>query len=56
MIITDRNGKDITNQAKINRYPNAQTPGDLWYHDHAPGLTNYHLINGLSGTYILKSR
>lgn len=55
MILTDSKGYDITSVAKINRYQNSQSPGFLWYHDHAMGLTNYHLIGGLSGNYIIKN-
>lgn len=30
-------------QAKVNRYPNIQNPGNLWYHDHAMRLTLYNV-------------
>nr|CAD1842682.1 unnamed protein product [Ananas comosus var. bracteatus] len=32
-------------------YPNAQPPGNLWYHDHAMGLTRVNLLAGLIGAY-----
>ena len=40
--------------SKSNRYPNAQNPGNLWYHDHAMRLTRYNVQNGLSGVYIIR--
>ena len=55
MIITDSKGYDVTSVAKINRYPNAQSPGNLWYHDHAMRLTNYNAISGLVGYYYLRN-
>jgi FtsP/CotA-like multicopper oxidase with cupredoxin domain len=39
---------------KINRYPNRQNPGNLWYHDHAMHITNFNVENGLEGFYILR--
>jgi hypothetical protein len=44
----------ISITSKINRYPNSQNPGTLWYHDHAMRLTAYNVRNGLSGLYILR--
>jgi FtsP/CotA-like multicopper oxidase with cupredoxin domain len=41
--------------AKINRYPNIQNPGNLWYHDHAMRLTAFNVGRGLSGAYILRN-
>ncbi|KAL5763329.1 hypothetical protein ACOSP7_019593 [Xanthoceras sorbifolium] len=35
-------------------YPNMQQPGNLWYHDHAMGLTRVNLLAGLSGAYIIR--
>ncbi|KAH7658527.1 Bilirubin oxidase protein [Dioscorea alata] len=35
-------------------YPNVQPPGNLWYHDHAMGLTRVNLLTGLIGAYILR--
>lgn len=46
--------EDITNNYKINRYPNQQNPGTLWYHDHAMHLTTYNVRSGLSGYYVLR--
>ena len=54
MKLTDANGFDVTFLAKINRYPNAQNPGTLWYHDHAMRLTNYNAISGLAGLYLIR--
>jgi FtsP/CotA-like multicopper oxidase with cupredoxin domain len=36
----------------MNRYPNKQNPGTLWYHDHAMRLTNFNVKHGLAGLYI----
>ncbi|WOK94174.1 multicopper oxidase LPR1 [Canna indica] len=36
-------------------YPNRQPPGNLWYHDHAMGLTRANLLAGLVGSYNLRS-
>lgn len=35
-------------------YPNVQHGGNLWYHDHALGLTRVNLLAGLIGAYVLK--
>ncbi|CAI9113643.1 OLC1v1014282C1 [Oldenlandia corymbosa var. corymbosa] len=35
-------------------YPNVQHGGNLWYHDHALGLTRVNLLAGLIGAYMLK--
>lgn len=32
-------------------YPNRQPPGNLWYHDHAMGLTRVNILAGLMGAY-----
>lgn len=52
----DDNEKDVVvvPQAKVNRYPNIQNPGNLWYHDHAMRLTLYNVKYGLSGLYMLR--
>lgn len=39
---------------KSYHYPNNQHPGNLWYHDHAMGLTRVNLLAGLIGTYIIR--
>ncbi|KAJ4809812.1 Multicopper oxidase LPR1 [Rhynchospora pubera] len=36
------------------QYPNIQPPGNLWYHDHALGLTRVNLLAGLLGAYIIE--
>ncbi|KAL5220135.1 hypothetical protein ABZP36_024848 [Zizania latifolia] len=36
------------------RYPNVQPPGNLWYHDHALGLTRANLLAGLLGAYLIE--
>ncbi|KAM0933029.1 putative bilirubin oxidase [Dioscorea sansibarensis] len=38
----------------IFTYPNIQSPGNLWYHDHTMGLTRVNLLTGLLGAYILR--
>lgn len=53
IIVKDRKNR-ILSTVKINRYPNIQNPGNLWYHDHAMRLTYYNVANGLSGNYILR--
>ncbi|OAY66428.1 Multicopper oxidase LPR1 [Ananas comosus] len=35
-------------------YPNVQPPGNLWYHDHALGLTRANLLAGLLGAYVIE--
>ncbi|KAM7484633.1 hypothetical protein LguiA_000642 [Lonicera macranthoides] len=39
---------------KKYHYHNNQQPGNLWYHDHAMGLTRVNLLAGLSGAYIIR--
>lgn len=39
---------------KKYHYSNNQHPGNLWYHDHAMGLTRVNLLAGLIGTYIIR--
>ncbi|EEE53795.1 hypothetical protein OsJ_00216 [Oryza sativa Japonica Group] len=34
--------------------PNVQPPGNLWYHDHALGLTRANLLAGLLGAYVIE--
>eukprot|EP00253_Pinus_taeda_P000730 PITA_00730 len=36
-------------------YVNVQHPGNLWYHDHALGLTRENLLAGLVGAYIIRN-
>ncbi|CAL5445248.1 unnamed protein product [Camellia sinensis] len=35
-------------------YPNVQHAGNLWYHDHALGLTRVNLLAGLIGSYVIR--
>ncbi|KAI3461708.1 hypothetical protein Pfo_018371 [Paulownia fortunei] len=35
-------------------YPNVQDGGNMWYHDHALGLTRVNLLSGLIGAYVLR--
>uniref|UniRef100_A0A5B6ZTS1 Putative Cupredoxin superfamily protein isoform 1 n=1 Tax=Davidia involucrata TaxID=16924 RepID=A0A5B6ZTS1_DAVIN len=39
---------------KKYHYHNNQQPGNLWYHDHAMGLTRVNLLAGLIGAYIIR--
>ncbi|KAE8022824.1 hypothetical protein FH972_008593 [Carpinus fangiana] len=39
---------------KKYHYPNQQHPGNLWYHDHAMGLTRVNLLAGLIGAYVIR--
>ncbi|XP_023538288.1 multicopper oxidase LPR2-like isoform X2 [Cucurbita pepo subsp. pepo] len=39
---------------KTYHYNNHQHPGNLWYHDHAMGLTRVNLLAGLIGSYIIR--
>ncbi|XP_044494609.1 multicopper oxidase LPR1-like [Mangifera indica] len=47
-------GPTWTNQTY--RYRNMQQPGNLWYHDHAVGLTRVNLLAGLIGAYIIRDQ
>lgn len=38
----------------VFRYPNAQPPTTLWYHDHALGITRINVMSGLAGFYLLR--
>ena len=40
---------------KINKYPNAQQPGTLWYHDHAMSVTKANVAMGLYGFYLIRN-
>jgi FtsP/CotA-like multicopper oxidase with cupredoxin domain len=46
--------KGPTWSKKKYHYHNNQQPGNLWYHDHAMGLTRVNLLAGLSGAYIIR--
>ncbi|KAI6683482.1 hypothetical protein NL676_029395 [Syzygium grande] len=35
-------------------YPNVQQSGNLWYHDHALGLTRVNILAGLIAAYVLR--
>jgi hypothetical protein len=49
------NGRILSSrQVKINRYPNKQNPGNLFYHDHAAKLTHHNVKYGLIGLYLLR--
>jgi spore coat protein A len=38
---------------KTYEYPNQQSGGTYWYHDHAMGLTGPHVYRGLAGMYLI---
>jgi FtsP/CotA-like multicopper oxidase with cupredoxin domain len=40
---------------KKYHYHNLQQPGNLWYHDHAMGLTRVNILAGLLGPYIIRN-
>ncbi|KAL7001018.1 Leucine permease transcriptional regulator [Sarracenia purpurea var. burkii] len=46
--------KGPTWMKKTYHYYNRQQPGNLWYHDHAMGLTRVNLLAGLIGAYIIR--
>lgn len=48
---TDPNVNHI--YVKVNRYENFQTPGNLWYHDHAMHVTKANVVLGMAGEYII---
>ncbi|GAB4828790.1 Multicopper oxidase lpr2 [Ancistrocladus abbreviatus] len=39
---------------KTYHYINKQQPGNLWYHDHAMGLTRVNILAGLLGAYVIR--
>ena len=40
--------------SKVYTYPNDQSAGTLWYHDHTMDLTGPHVYKGLAGFYLIK--
>lgn len=47
----------ITGPAWVQKdydYPNDQTAGTLWYHDHTLGITRLNVYSGLSGFYLVR--
>ncbi|KAJ0039121.1 hypothetical protein Pint_22237 [Pistacia integerrima] len=46
--------KGPTWSKRTYHYRNMQHPGNLWYHDHALGLTRVNLLAGLIGAYIIR--
>ncbi|XVF85332.1 hypothetical protein PTKIN_Ptkin17bG0109300 [Pterospermum kingtungense] len=46
--------KGPTWSKRTYHYNNNQQPGNLWYHDHAMGLTRVNLLAGLIGAYIIR--
>jgi len=41
-------------QSRAYTYPNHQSGGTYWYHDHTFGLTGNHVFRGLAGVYIIR--
>ena len=41
-------------ESRLYTYPNNQTGGTYWYHDHTFGLTGAHLFRGLGALYIIR--
>lgn len=44
----------LPGQSFTYNYPNDQEATNLWYHDHAMGLTRLNVINGMAGYYLLR--
>jgi spore coat protein A len=40
--------------SKASRYPNDQAAAQLWYHDHAMGITRLNTYAGLTGLYVIR--
>lgn len=40
--------------SRLYTYPNNQTGGTYWYHDHTFGLTGPHVYRGLAGLYLIR--
>ncbi|MHC5027517.1 MAG: DNRLRE domain-containing protein, partial [Planctomycetota bacterium] len=40
--------------SEIYEYPNHQTPGTIWYHDHGLGITRLNVYMGLAGFYLIR--
>jgi len=47
-------GTPVASNEAVFRYPNAQPPTTLWYHDHALGITRINVMSGLAGFYMLR--
>lgn len=45
---------DVGAGRALYRYPNAQQPGTLWFHDHALGTTRVNVYSGLAAFYLLR--
>lgn len=41
-------------QSRLYTYPNNQSAGTYWYHDHTFGMTGEHVYRGLAGVYIIR--
>ncbi|HZF11450.1 MAG TPA: multicopper oxidase [Thermoanaerobaculia bacterium] len=47
-----RTGPDFSN--RVYHYPNDQAAMQLWYHDHALGITRLNVYTGLAGMYFVR--
>eukprot|EP00249_Psilotum_nudum_P013898 c24574_g1_i3 orf=289-1620(-) len=48
------NEKGPTWKKEVYHYHNKKDPGNLWYHDHAIGLTRLNILAGLLGAYVIR--
>ena len=48
-----KDGANATNYA-IYRYPNSQEAANIWFHDHALGITRLNVYAGMAGGYLIK--
>jgi spore coat protein A len=46
----------LPGSAKTYRFDNRQEAANLWYHDHAMGITRLNVFAGLAGMYLLRDR
>lgn len=44
----------LPGQSATTYYPNKQPAGNIWYHDHAMGITRLNVYMGLAGFYLIR--
>jgi FtsP/CotA-like multicopper oxidase with cupredoxin domain len=49
----DDPGNTSSNNWAVYRYPNTQEAANIWFHDHALGITRLNVYAGLAGAYLL---